>query len=239
MRWPTPSALLLKDDVAPAAQPNQYGGSWQNGQWVPTPATPAASTTAKRFQAISITVDDEQNALTITGPVGKVLAAKDLLEKLDKGEKKRPAPAGPDVGDVHRRQRRRAMGKLALMSKPEFAGSSVVAVAKGTDQVMVYAYMADHVTIKEFLTAPPAAVSSTITKVVPTDRRRRDPDRRRRHHQDERGRRGDGRPEGGRRVGPGHPWDSRADQGGRRPGVRGTGITTNQPGLSVGSKSAP
>ncbi len=155
---------LLKEDAAPAAAPG--GGQWINGQWVQNP--PAAAATAKRFQAISITVDDEQNALTITGPVGKVLAAKDLIDKLDKGDKPRPAP-GKAMWETYAvaSGAAEAMGKQ-LMSKPEFAGSSVVAMAKGTDQVMVYAYQADHFTIKEFLTAPPPAVSSVITKVLPT-----------------------------------------------------------------------
>ena len=74
-------------------------------------------------------MDDEQNALTITGPVGKVLAAKDLLEKLDKGEKPRPAPGKP-MWETYTvaSGAAEAMGKQ-LMGKPEFVGSSVVAMA--------------------------------------------------------------------------------------------------------------
>lgn len=162
---------LLKEDAAPAAAAPAWGGgggSWVNGQWVPNPAPGAAPGTAKRFQAISITVDDERNSLTITGPVGKVLAAKELIKDLDKGEKERPSP-GKAMWETYpvTANTAEAMAKQ-LMAKPEYAGSSVVAMASGTDRVMVYAFQADHLAIKEFLSVPPATVSSTITKVVTT-----------------------------------------------------------------------
>ncbi len=155
---------LLKEDAAPPAVPG--GGQWVNGQWMQNP--PPALAAAKRFQAVTITVDDSRNDLTITGPVGKVLASKDLLKDLDKGAIERPTPGKPmwetyAVGSGAAE----VMGKQ-LMSKPEFAGSSVQAMAVGTDKVSVYAYQADHLAIKEYLTTPPPAVSSVLTKVLPT-----------------------------------------------------------------------
>jgi general secretion pathway protein D len=169
-------SLLKEDAAAQPAQPNPWGGGgWGGGDgrggWggSPQPTTAAAAAAAtKRFQTVAITVDDAQNALTLTGPVGKVLASKELLKDLDKGDRPRPEP-GKAMWENYAvtSGAAEAMAKQ-LMARPEYVGSSVQAMAIGTDKVAVYAFMADHLAIKEYLTTPPPAVSSISTKVILT-----------------------------------------------------------------------
>ena len=209
---------LLKEDAAPAQPQNQWGGGqWQNGQWVPAaqqPAAAAAAAAAKRFAAITITVDDQENALTITGPVGKVMVAKELLKDLDKGEVPRPAPGKARWEEYTVPAGTAEPLAKQLMARPEYAGSSVVAMAQGTDRVSVYAYQADHLFMKEYF-SPRTGKSTTETKAVgvnldaeglATVAAACGEEHRRRHHR---------RPDARRPAGAGAPRHRRPDHPGR------------------------
>ncbi len=170
---------VLKEDAAPAPAPvmaSPYGdgsgrgwGGGGGGWGQPTqPTQPAAAAAAaKRFSAVNVSVDDQENTLTITGPVGKVQVAQELLKNLDKGDTPRPAPGKAKWEDYPvATGAAEAMAKQ-LMARPEYAGTSVQAMASG-NVVSVYAYQADHLFMKEFFN-PRTVKTTTETKAVGID----------------------------------------------------------------------
>lgn len=163
---------LLKDSTtdvntgsaAAVPQFNQWGG----GGWQQT-SPQAGRTDTRRFRSVNITVDDKQNSLTMTGPVDKINAAKELVKEIDKGgpgEEPRPT-GGEPVWKPYtvKSGTAEAMGKL-LMEDPRFKGSSVKVLAIGTNELNVYGYLADHLEIAEFFKSPPSATPSVENKVV-------------------------------------------------------------------------
>ena len=168
---------LLKDNTTDVTtgsagavpQFNQFGGGFGGGYGGGMNPGAQARPDARRFRSVNITVDDKQNSLTMTGPVDKINAAKELVKEIDKGgpgEEPRPTGGEPKwVPYTVKSGTAEAMGKL-LMDDPRFKGSSLKVLAVGTNELQVYGYLADHLEIAEFFKSPPSAVPSVETKTV-------------------------------------------------------------------------
>jgi type II secretion system protein D len=148
-----------------AMQPNFGGNQWGGGGWGQPMDTRATKTDTRRFRSINISVDDEKNTVSMTGPADKIIAADKIIKDQDKGDKPR-ANGGKPVWITYTVTSGTAdtMGKL-LKERPEFKGSSLQVISIGTNELRVWGYNADHLEIADFLKQPPSVTPSIETKV--------------------------------------------------------------------------
>ncbi len=162
---------LLKDnttDTTSNANPNMQfgGGGWNGGGWNGgAPATPAARTDTRRFRTVNITVDDANNNINITGPADKIIAAKDLVKELDKGDKERPLPGKAEWVTYNVATGTAEALAKQLMANRYYMNSSVQAMSVGTSQIYVYAYTTDHLEISQILKIPPVTTPVEVKTV--------------------------------------------------------------------------
>ena len=133
----------LKDNTTDtSATPNMNmqfggGGGWNGGGFQQN--APAARADTRRFRTVNITVDDATNTLQVTGPADKIIASKDLVKDLDKGDRKRPEPGKAEWVTYNVATGTAEALAKSLMANRYYLNSSVQAMSVGTSQIYVYA----------------------------------------------------------------------------------------------------
>jgi type II secretion system protein D len=163
---------LLKDSTTDVTtgntqfmQPPQWGSDWsgRGSDWSRSSTQQSTRPDQRRFRTINITVDDEQNSVTLTGPVDKINAAKELVKTVDQGTEPRET-GGKLVWKTYSVPSGTAEARAKLlMEMPEFKGSNLKVLAIG-NEVQVYGYPADHLIATNFFKSDTGGTPGVMVK---------------------------------------------------------------------------
>jgi general secretion pathway protein D len=144
--------------------PNQFSGRGNRGR---DGGSNSSSSTpfGPRVDTVSIVVQDDSNSVFMTGPADKISLAKDLLEKIDKGDTPRPkdrakslkfytVPAG-------------TVPQMAKILRAQLAGLSIEELPL-QNQVAVYGTVADHLDAMKLISGSDTKGSATTTEIIPS-----------------------------------------------------------------------
>ncbi len=149
---------------------SQWGGSqWGGGSWGSPPSSSSSKDTKtqeRRFRSVQISVDNASNTVRLTGPADKVVAARELIKNIDKGDKPR-AIGGSELWKTYSVTPGTAEALAKdVMTIPEFKGSGIRLFAVGSSQVQVYGFPADHLDIENYFKMPMDAKPNVIAETV-------------------------------------------------------------------------
>jgi type II secretion system protein D len=149
----------------------QWGGGWGGGGWGQPPQSGGSSrdsksTQERRFRSVQISVDNPSNTVRLTGPADKVVAARELIKNIDKGDTPR-AIGGKEFWKTYNVTpgTAEALAK-SVMSLPEFKGSGIQLLAVGTSQVQVYGLPADHIDLESYFKVSADTKPNVTTELV-------------------------------------------------------------------------
>jgi general secretion pathway protein D len=145
--------------------PSQFSGRGDNRRGRDGGNSNSSTAFGPRVDTVSIVVQDDSNSVFMTGPADKISLAKDLLEKIDKGDVLRPkdrakklefytVPAG-------------TVPQMAKILRAQFTGLSVEELPL-QNQITIYGTMADHLDVVRLLSGSSNKGSVTNTEIIPS-----------------------------------------------------------------------
>ena len=167
-----PNTTIEGGNPATATPPGQFqgfdprqfqGGDGRDGRRGNPAATPEMAT-----QTVQVTTNETANTVTVSGPIKKILEAKEYVKQNDKpafaGQKPRPA-SGQPTAITYSVQNGTAEAFVKFL-QGRYADSKVTSVQPiGTDRVLVVALPADHLDIAQALKGQDTGVGDIETKL--------------------------------------------------------------------------